>query len=108
MNPWTVVNTAKRYPVRLLLLRSFESQLKRFAKDLNRPRSMMERLQTKLKCSLPYLKDDAIFHFVVEDKVDGQIMSLGALIQVFLLTLLFFFYFFTTWNVEIRRAVDDE
>jgi len=105
-NPWTVVNTAKRHPARLALLRTFEHQLKRFVKDPNQPPSMMDRLQEKIKCSIPYLRDDAIFHLFVEDKMDAK-MSLRAVIQVILLILLFFFYLYTTWKVDFRQAFED-
>ncbi len=108
-NPWTVVNTAKRHPARLALLRTFETQLKRFSKDPNRPPSMLEILQRKLRFTFPYLKDDAIINcgFVVEDKLDGK-LSLRFVIQVILLILLFLLYLYTTWKVDFGSMFDDE
>ena len=105
-NPWTVVNTAKRHPARLELLRTFEHQLKRFARDPNQPLSILDNLQKKLKCSIPYLKDDAVFYFVVEDKMDGA-LSLRAVFQVILLILLLFFYLYGTWKIDVRHVFDE-
>jgi hypothetical protein len=107
-NPWTVVNTAKRHPARLALLRTFEYQLKRFGKDPSHGPTISERLLKSLRCSFPYLKDDAIFHWkVVEDKIDVR-LSLRTVIQVLLLILLFMCYLYTTWKVDFRGMFEDE
>jgi hypothetical protein len=106
-NPWSIVNTANRHPARLALLRTFERQLKRFAKDPKRPPSMMKRLQKRLHISLPYLRDDAVFHLFLEDKVDA-VLSIRAIFQIILLVCVFWLYLYGTWKVDFTQLFDDE
>ena len=108
-NPWCIVNTAQRHPARLALLRTFERQLDRFAKDPKRPVSCSwrKRLQYRWNVSRPYLRDDAVFHLFLEDKVD-VVLSLRAVFQIVLLLLLFCFYLFATWKVDFLSLLDEE
>jgi len=114
-NPWTVVNTANRHPARLALLRTFERQLISFTKDQKKGTKSADpsssttggKMKKKPWISLPYLRDDAVFHFFVEDKVDA-VLSLRAWFQIFLLFLLFCFYLHGTWKVDFSFTFDHE
>lgn len=105
-NPWTIVNTAKRHPARLALLRTFERHIKRFAEDPKKPPSFMKRVQKRMHVSLPYLRDDAVLRFFREDEIDFE-LSLRAFIQAIMLVLLFCFYLYTTWKIDIIKVFDD-
>ena len=90
VGPWHVVNTAKRHPARLALLKAFERELERFATNssLDDPNYSMLKPLSHLSPG----KEDAAF-------------SVRALIQVLMLIGLVFLYALITWDIDIGEFV---
>lgn len=90
IGPWTVVNTCKRHPARLRLLRTFERELKKLAKKDS---------------------ENAIFHPIkklVSGKEDPvQPISIRAIIQIIVLFWGIWFYAYITWKVDIMRMMEE-
>lgn len=101
-NPWTVVNTCKRHPTRLMLLKTFEKQLKNFAKEPPGSETTTYRLADLLKQKSIH---DGVIRPVpanyVEERQQG--LSLRAIFQSMLLVALLYFYAYITWKFDIQE-----
>lgn len=90
VGPWHVVNTAKRHPARLALLKAFERELERFATNSTHDDSNYSMLKPLSQLSPG--KEDAVF-------------SVRALIQALMLIGLVFLYLYTTWDVDVVEFI---
>jgi polyphosphate kinase 2 (PPK2 family) len=90
IGPWNVVNTRERHPARMRLLQTFERELKKFSnKDY-------ENAEVRAIHTLMSGKDDPI-----------RPISIWAIIRMLVLLWLLWFYAYITWNVDIRRLLED-
>jgi polyphosphate kinase 2 (PPK2 family) len=104
-NPWNVVNTCKRHPARLELLKTFEQQLKRFSADPQERISVADRLLDFFQLSLI---DDPVMRPAPKDYVednDRHGVSVRAILQSMLLAGLLYFYAYITWKFDIQEYV---
>jgi polyphosphate kinase 2 (PPK2 family) len=101
-NPWNVVNTCKRHPARLALLKTFERQLKRFAKDPEERVSVADRLLHFFQLSS---LDGGVIRPVpknyVEERDNG--LSIRAIFQSMLLAGILYFYAYITWKFDMKE-----
>ena len=101
-NPWNVVNTSKRHPARLSLLRAFEKQLIRYT---TAPKNRIHAADDLLGFFALNPFDDPVMRPVpsnyVEDRDHG--ISFRAVLQSMLLVLLFYFYAYITWKFDIHE-----
>jgi hypothetical protein len=101
-NPWTVVNTSKRHPARLGLLKEFRNQLVRFA---TAPPVIADVAQddddddTELR---PIISNN----MYVKDHDHG--ISIRAIFQSMLLLMLVYAYGRCTWKFDVLHMWDDE
>ena len=101
-NPWTVVNTCRRHPARLMLLKTFERQLKNFAKEPSDTPEPTERFGGIFRQRTVH---DGVLQAVpsqyVEEKQQG--LSLRAIFQSLILVALLWFYAYITWKFDINE-----
>lgn len=86
--PWTVINTCRRQPARLGLLKAFERELKSFGQDDSD--DVLHPL-THIKSG----KDDP-----------KRPLSIRALVQIIMMAVVLWFYAYTTWKVDILGISD--
>jgi len=88
-NPWLVINTTNRHGARLNMMKAFTQQLQRYAKS---PAADEKTKPAQLIAAVP--------SNIVEEKEYG--LSIRAVLQSFLLFLLFYGYCYQTWNFQLE------
>jgi hypothetical protein len=102
-NPWTVVNTTKRHDARMGLLKSFESQLQRYAAAQKGKvpgydvcRGLCKPKHEKL--SRTESQHVGLVNGYVEERDKG--ISFRAVLQSLVLAGLLYFYAYITWKFD--------
>jgi hypothetical protein len=102
-NPWTVVNTSKRHPARLGLLKEFRNQLVRFA---TAPPVIADVAQDDDDDDDTELRPIISNNLYVKDHDHG--ISIRAIFQSMLLLMLVYAYGRCTWKFDVLHMWDDE
>ena len=100
-NPWTVVNTTKRHDARMGLLKSFQSQLHRYAaaqKGTVRAHDVCRGVCQPDDEKLSRTEHSGIKSGYVEERDHG--ISFRAVLQSFVLAGLLYFYAYITWKFD--------
>ena len=103
-NPWTVVNTCKRYPARLQLLKTFERQLQRYAETPKDHVTVIGKLYGSMD-RRPSTRDVVVPSTYVPYRQKG--IALRAGIQTFILAALLYFYAYITWNFDLHDYIEE-
>jgi hypothetical protein len=102
-NPWTVVNTSKRHPARLGLLKEFRNQLVLFA---TAPPIIAEETEDDDDNDDAELRPIISSNMYVKDREHG--ISIRAIFQSVLLLMLVYAYGRCTWKFDVLHMWDDE
>jgi hypothetical protein len=102
-NPWTVVNTCKRFPARLQLLKTFERQLKRYAETPKDRVTVVGTVYGTMDPRRPSVRG-LVPSTYVPYRQKG--IALRAVIQTFVLAALLYFYAYITWNFDLNDYVE--
>mmetsp|Transcript_59263 Transcript_59263/g.144912 ORF Transcript_59263/g.144912 Transcript_59263/m.144912 type:complete len:878 (-) Transcript_59263:4409-7042(-) len=104
-NPWTVINTCKRYPARLQLLKTFERQLQRYAETPKDRATVIGKLYGTMDPRRPSIRDVVVPSTYVPYRQKG--IALRAVIQTFILAALLYFYAYITWNFDLHDYIEE-
>lgn len=102
-NPWTVVNTCKRFPARLQLLKTFERQLRRYAETPKDRASVIGTMYGSMDRRRPSIAGPVPSTYVPYQQKG---IALRAVIQTCFLATLLYFYAYITWNFDLNDYVE--